>query len=410
MKQVIVLLTAAFLLHYSSQAQTCGSTNVALTKATDASSYSDDFSMSSMAVDNNPEIPWKSLNTATAWISIDLGQSYSICQVKLHWPAQFYFASSYTLEVSDDNQTWTTFATVNAGDGGLDIVSQSGVGRYVRLNCTQKGIGWADRYELNEFEVFVGTTPPTNDPPAVSIISPENNSSAAAGSIVINADATDSDGSIAKVEFYQGTTLLGEDNTYPYSYTWNGAVAGTYSLTAKAIDNLNATTTSAVITLTVSSSAVGWSLTGNVGTNPANHFIGTTDTARLIFKTQSLGRMVITGDGKVLVNTTKVPDAEADFAVNGNIWAKKLKITQESWADYVFDSTYKLRPLNEVEKYISQHKHLPDVPSADQVKKDGLSVGDNQATLLRKIEELTLYLIEQDKRIKQLEAELRSKK
>jgi hypothetical protein len=69
-----------------------------------------------------------------------------------------------------------------------------------------------------------------------------------------------------------------------------------------------------------------------------------------------------------------------------------------------------LLPLEEVERFIHQHKHLPDVPSAKQVLKEGISVGDNQATLLRKIEELTLYLIEQDKKIKQLEAQLKSKK
>ena len=411
MKQIFACLTAALSLCQLSQGQTCGTTNIALTKPTDASSYANTFSMSSMAVDGNLEIPWKSDNTSTAWITIDLGQSYSICQVKLHWPAEFYYASAYTIYVSNDGNNWTQFASTTSGDGETDVISASGVGQYIKLSCTQKAVNWADRYELNEFEVFVGTTPPANNPPTVSITTPSNNSSVTAGNnITISADAADSDGSVTKVAFYQGATLLGEDNNHPYSYTWTNASPGTYSITAKATDNDNAITTSTAISLTVNASGASWSLTGNAGINPANNFIGTTDTARLIFKTQNLGRLFITSDGKVLVNTSEAPDPEADFAVKGNIWAKKLKITQESWADYVFDSSYKLLPLEEVERFIHQHKHLPDVPSAKQVLKEGISVGDNQATLLRKIEELTLYLIEQDKKIKQLEAQLKSKK
>jgi hypothetical protein len=65
-------------------------------------------------------------------------------------------------------------------------------------------------------------------------------------------------------------------------------------------------------------------------------------------------------------------------------------------------------PLKEVENFISKNKHLPGMPSAGKVQEEGLNVGDNQAVLLQKIEELTLYLIEQDKKIKQLETQLKS--
>lgn len=415
MKQLIILLAAVFLLHHSSQAQTCGTTNIALTKSTSATSYADAFSMSSMAVDGNTSIPWKSDTSATASITVDLGQSYSICQVKLYWPAQFYYASAYTIYVSDDEVNWDILVTANGsnglGDGEEDIINQAGVGRYVKLSCTQKGASWANRYELNEFEVYVGTTPPTNNPPSVSITSPSNNSSAfAGGSVTINAEASDNDGSITKVEFYNGSVLLGSDTASPYSYTWNNLIAGSYTITAKAIDDDSAVTTSAAVALTVNSPGTAWLLTGNAGTDTANNFLGTTDSTGLIFKTSNHARMFITNEGRILVNTNETPDAEAHLAVKGNIWAMKLKITQDGWADYVFDSSYRLRPLQEVEQFISRNKHLPDVPSAAQVKKDGLNVGDNQATLLRKIEELTLYLIEQDKKIKQLEAELRSTK
>ncbi|MBA4198834.1 MAG: hypothetical protein C0459_14905 [Chitinophaga sp.] len=87
------------------------------------------------------------------------------------------------------------------------------------------------------------------------------------------------------------------------------------------------------------------------------------------------------------------------LAVEGTIGARKVKVTQSPWADYVFKSNYNLRTLNEVEAYIKTHQHLPDVPSEKEVKADGLDVGETQAMLLRKIEELTLYMIEQQKRI-----------
>ncbi len=73
-------------------------------------------------------------------------------------------------------------------------------------------------------------------------------------------------------------------------------------------------------------------------------------------------------------------------------------MTQTGWSDYVFDKTYKLRSLKSLESYINENKHLPEIPTAAEVKDKGISVGDNQALLLKKIEELTLYVIELNKK------------
>jgi hypothetical protein len=70
-----------------------------------------------------------------------------------------------------------------------------------------------------------------------------------------------------------------------------------------------------------------------------------------------------------------------------------IKTTSE-WSDYVFDECYELKSLDEVEDYLLKNKHLPDVPSAEEMVKNGLDVAQMNALLLRKIEELTLYLIE----------------
>jgi hypothetical protein len=98
------------------------------------------------------------------------------------------------------------------------------------------------------------------------------------------------------------------------------------------------------------------------------------------------------------------------MAVAGSALFTKVTVKALPWADYVFHANYRLRPLSEVEQYIKQHHHLPEVPSAAEVEKNGLDVGDNQATLLKKIEELTLYVIEQNKKIEELQSEVRALK
>lgn len=106
--------------------------------------------------------------------------------------------------------------------------------------------------------VIVIVDPTSNSAPVVSVTSPINNASfTAPASIAITASASDSDGSISKVEFYQGTTKLGEALTSPYSYSWTNVAAGTYSITAKAFDNANASTTSSAISIIVNAAPTG---------------------------------------------------------------------------------------------------------------------------------------------------------
>ncbi|MBI3416126.1 MAG: VCBS repeat-containing protein, partial [Verrucomicrobia bacterium] len=94
---------------------------------------------------------------------------------------------------------------------------------------------------------------PPNLPPVVSLTTPANNAVfTAPANIPLNAAASDSDGTVSQVQFFQGTTLLGTDTTNPYSLAWNNVAAGTYSLTAKATDNLGAVTTSTAVTISVS--------------------------------------------------------------------------------------------------------------------------------------------------------------
>jgi gliding motility-associated-like protein len=96
------------------------------------------------------------------------------------------------------------------------------------------------------------TVAAANSSPTVAITSPANNAQVASGStITITATAADANGSVTKVEFFAGTTKLGEDLTSPYSFAWNNAAAGSHALTARATDNQNNVTTSAVVSITV---------------------------------------------------------------------------------------------------------------------------------------------------------------
>lgn len=97
------------------------------------------------------------------------------------------------------------------------------------------------------------------------------------------------------------------------------------------------------------------------------------------------------------------------LAVNGKVGAKDFQVekTSTTWPDYVFEENYPLPPLMEVEKFVQASKHLKDVPSVQEVNANGYSVSAMDAVLLKKIEELTLYIIQQQKEIEQLKSKLK---
>ena len=84
--------------------------------------------------------------------------------------------------------------------------------------------------------------------------------------------------------------------------------------------------------------------------------------------------------------------------------AEEVRVELDAtWPDYVFEKHYDLSPLPQLENFIRINKHLPNIPSAGQVKEQGLNLGDMNLRLLEKIEELTLYIIQQDKKINALQ-------
>ncbi|GAA0522962.1 hypothetical protein [Chitinophaga japonensis] len=103
------------------------------------------------------------------------------------------------------------------------------------------------------------------------------------------------------------------------------------------------------------------------------------------------------GGGNVGVGTSN--PGSYKLAVKGTIGAQKVKVTQTGWADFVFEPAYNLPSLAELETFIHVNKHLPDVPTEQEVVSEGLDLGEMDKKLLQKIEELTLYLIDQNKKI-----------
>nr|WP_293833391.1 hypothetical protein [uncultured Arsenicibacter sp.] len=126
----------------------------------------------------------------------------------------------------------------------------------------------------------------------------------------------------------------------------------------------------------------------------------------LMFSTAYNLRMVILDNGNVGIGTN-IPTTK--LAVNGTIRAKEV-IVETDWADFVFARGYRLRPLPEVEQFIRTHRHLPDIPAAATISGNGVALAEVTTNMMQKIEELTLYVIRQDKQIRALQRRLATSK
>jgi hypothetical protein len=135
----------------------------------------------------------------------------------------------------------------------------------------------------------------------------------------------------------------------------------------------------------------------NGGNGPVNIQTGSTLAG-------ATSKVTVLAGGDVGIGTTS-PDEK--LTVKGKVHAEEVKVNLSiPYPDYVFKPTYYLRPLYEVNNFITKNHHLPDVPTEATVAKDGLNLGEMNALLLKKVEELTLYLIEKDKQVNSLQSEV----
>lgn len=203
--------------------------------------------------------------------------------------------------------------------------------------------------------------------------------------LVNNPDTTTSDyATQAQVELQVAGHLIGGIKTTARNLT-GLSTSSLYLTTEGPYPVAIGTNASAGPSLAVGATAGGVSI-GNsyVGTDPGS------------------GNLIVSG--RVGVGITS---PQHELQVAGTIGAKEV-IVSSTGADYVFDNNYKLATLSDVAAFIEANHHLPGIPSAKEVEERGMSVGDMQSKLLAKVEELTLHLIQDEKKIAELEAKVQS--
>ena len=275
------------------------------------------------------------------------------------------------------------------------------------------GSGGAIYY--NGGNVGIGTTAPTNN-----LTIDEGSSASQASSGVAVAYGA------GRSVFFQG----GDDAGYLYNYGSggfffyvDGAASQTMAMAIANNGNVGIGTTAPPSILSVKQNSDS-DVTGGIsvinagGTSTRkviqggdnNTYLVNQSTNAIYFATgnSSLGtfgvRMSVLSSGNVGIGTTA---PQYQLSVNGTIGTKEVIVTSTGWPDYVFKPDYRLLPLNETAAYIKEHHHLPEIPSESEVQEKGVSLGDMQAKLLAKVEELTLHMIQADERNGRLEQQNR---
>ncbi|MCJ8212040.1 hypothetical protein MUY27_20150 [Mucilaginibacter sp. RS28] len=196
-------------------------------------------------------------------------------------------------------------------------------------------------------------------------------------------------------------------NTYPWPQTGNVGIGTTNpnnkvdvngGITTRDVSYINGVKFNTVNTYYRQVQAEGYNLNIKSGDGSSALVLPYTNTDYAHF--QNYGLVV---DGNVGIGTT-TPDAK--LSVKGAIHTQEVKVDMNNWGDYVFKPDYHLTSLSAVKNYVDQHHHLPEIPSAQEIEKNGANLGELVKLQMKKIEELTLYLIEKDKKQKQLEARL----
>ncbi|WP_127127740.1 cellulase family glycosylhydrolase [Pseudoflavitalea rhizosphaerae] len=235
------------------------------------SASADDGNVPANVLDNDLNTRWSASGDGQ-WISFCLGDTVAVSGVQIAFYNGNARSSLFDVQYSLDGSSWLNASTGLQSSGAstaLETFSFTPVqAKWVRILGHGNTVNAWNSYTEVKLQQQQGNIAPT-----VSITSPANNAGfTAPASVVINATAADADGTVTKVEFFNGATKLGEATASPYSYTWNSVAAGNYVLTAKATDNSNAGTTSAAVNISVAAppSCAPVTASADDGNVPAN--------------------------------------------------------------------------------------------------------------------------------------------
>ncbi len=390
---------------------------------------------------------------------IDLGNGaanyFDLAYTTIYWASGNY-ASSYTIYTSPDNTNWTLASTVTGNTGTGDTHNLSAGKTYVRYVKFVAG-NYANLYNLGIYDFQVFGSPSIALPASFSTINVSSTATFGAtasftGGITAGALNTPTINNSGNLNLQTGGTnritilnpsgqvdilnnLLVSGNTTLASLTTTGAITagsistlgnvGIGSFSNAILAGASATSNNLTIA-TTSTNAIMLSNTSTLTNNPNNgQFI--------VFNNplvQALGDYYITGEigmdnnnnmiisnnfGSSSQNIIISANVSAygnvningqDFKVsNGNVYARKIVVQTGAFPDFVLKKDYKLKSLPETESYIKANGHLEGVPTEAEAKEKGIDVAEMNAALLKKIEEITLLLIEQNKSIENLKKE-----
>ncbi len=292
--------------------------------------------------------------------------------------------------------------------------SNGGVKRMTISDNGNVGFGTATpNYKLDVFE-------PTSSGLTLASFGTLNNGIA----FKVNNDGTTefvSQASVAPMYFSQGTTKR-------VAISDNGYFGVGVLRPQQPLDVLGSIQQSAVTSSVLKADVTGKLVAATAGTDFVTSGTNTVGTIAKFSATGTVANSSITEAAVTNANEVKLNSKSAGYLAVGDFGAgtpmtvptgyrlvvqdgiltEKVKVavrTQGDWADYVFEPNYSLMPLNEVEQFVKENKHLPNVPSADQMVEQGVEVGKTSKMFMEKIEELTLYMIELKKEIEALKAE-----
>ena len=270
---------------------TCSTTDAALNQPATASSLENATFPASNAVDGNTGTRWSSAFSDPQWLEVDLGSSQTICQVTLNWEAAY--ATAFQIQTSPDGSTWTSIYSTTTGTGGVQTLSVSGTGRYVRMYGTTRATQYG--YSLWEFGVYTTTSGGGGTGNTVTVTNPGSQTATVGTAVSKQITATDS--ASGQTLTYSATGLpAGLSISSSGLITGTPTTAGTSTTTVNAKDGTGATgSASFTWTVTATASCPTQSNTPNFGPNvdifdPSMSSASIQSTLDSVFNTQKLNQ------------------------------------------------------------------------------------------------------------------------